>query len=257
MGVFLILFFAAVLLLAIFFRFRAYKDQLYFESKGIPYQGNGSYRMMVNMYKGVGLIEGITMMYNKLKSENKKVVGSKDLGMCTLTILDPALIRSVLVKDFDHFADRRQFKTLKNDVIFAKMLIALRGGQWKALRSKLSPTFTTGKIKRVFPMFNESGKKLVTFVENEMALSSGMEIDLMDGYSKFTMDVIASAVCGIDSQAFNQKEPSLFERMGMKMQLQFGGAQLAKLLVMLMSPRIANLLGFSFFELEVPRPHEI
>ena len=43
------------------------------------------------------------------------------------------------------------------------------GEKWKALRSKMSPTFTTGKIKRMFNLIDESAKRLVEYVKKEAA----------------------------------------------------------------------------------------
>jgi cytochrome P450 len=130
------------------------------------------------------------------------------------------------------------------------MLISIKGDQWKALRSKLSPTFTTGKIKRLFSLFDVSGRKLVKFVEGEMADGNG-EMDLSQAYSKFAMDIIASAVCGIDSQTFDQKEPSLFEKMGTKLQFKLGGLGMFKMFMILVFPRLTDFLGMSFFEMEM------
>lgn len=240
-----------VILLVALFQYFGYKSKTYYESRGIPYNGNGIVRLLINTAKGIGFLEDINIQYRILKSKNIKVAGTDDFGMKTLIIQDPDLLRSVFVKDFDHFANRREFKLSKNDWLFSKMLFSLRGEPWKALRSKLSPTFTTGKIKRLFSVFDASGKKLVKYIEQQVANSPDAEMDINEGYSKFTMDIIASAVCGIDSKAFDQKEPSLFERMGMKLQFQFGGAQIIKLILMFSLPKMSDWLGLSFFEKDV------
>ncbi|XP_035706595.1 cytochrome P450 9e2 isoform X2 [Folsomia candida] len=144
------------------------------------------------------------------------------------------------------------FSAPKNDYLFKKMLFFQKGEQWKALRSKLSPTFTTGKIKRLFSLFDQSGKKLVKYVEQEIGGNGdGGEFDIIEAYSKFTMDIIASSVCGIDSHAFDQKEPSFFEKMGQKMQLSFDGFTLLKIIVISLSTTIGDFFGFSFFARDV------
>jgi len=71
------------------------------------------------------------------------------------------------------------------------MLFAVTGERWKHLRSKLSPTFTTGKIKRMFRLFDQNGKKFIKFLETEIQTSANGEVDLLEAYSKFTMDIIA------------------------------------------------------------------
>lgn len=251
MGIFIILVIAFIVLVLVL-QYLSHKSKSYYESKGITYQGSGTLRLLLNILKGVTVIEDMEFQYRKLKSQNTKLAIAHNFGMTTLVVSDPDILRSIFVKDFDHFGNRSAFKIPKSDVLFGKMLFVLQGEKWKILRSKLSPTFTTGKIKRLFPVFNASGKKLVKYLEAEIAQNpSEGETDLNEGYSKFTMDVIASAVIGIDSEAFDQKEPSLFERMGMKLQLTFGVAVILKLVVMMSLPKVADWLGLSFFEKEV------
>ncbi|XP_021957428.1 cytochrome P450 9e2 [Folsomia candida] len=221
-----------------------------FESKGVPYRGNVTYSFILNAFTGVSFIQNFTRTYNRLKSLNAKVAGGSDFGITKLLILDPDIIKSVLVKDFDHFVDRAgHIPTPKNDYLFAKMLLVLKGDQWKALRSKLSPAFTTGKIKRLFALFDQSGKKLVKFIEDETTTTN--EMDLSTGYSKFAMDVIASAVCSMNSKAFEEKDPSVFEKMGDKLRLRFGAKDMIHMLVIVLAPKLANLLGFSIFDMEM------
>jgi cytochrome P450 len=133
------------------------------------------------------------------------------------------------------------------------MISILKGDQWKGLRSKLSPTFTTGKIKRMFQLMNASGKRFVSYLEKESSLSEGGggEIELGDAYSKLTMDVIAAATCGIDSKAFDSREPSFFEKMGNKLRFQFSGFALLRFVFMATLPKVADFLGMSFFEQDV------
>jgi len=62
-----------------------------------------------------------------------------------------------------------------------------------------------------------------------------------------TMDVIATAACGIDSKAFDNKEPSRFEQMGNKVRFQLSGLEMYRSLFIVIFPKLANLLGMSFF----------
>jgi len=246
MGIFAILL-LVVLFLVLYFIYSAYKDRYYFESRGVPYLGNGTIRLVTNMIQRVNFVEDFNRQYKKMKDKNQKVVGTRDFGQQSIMIADLEMLKSVFVKDFDHFSDRREFGLPVQDVLFKKMLFTQKGERWRALRTKLSPTFTTGKIKRLFDLFDQSGHKFVKFLEQEVEASGG-ELDLSEGYSKFTMDIIASAACGIDSQAFNQKEPSVFEQMGQKLQFKFGGFRILKFIVMTLSPKVAEFFNFSFFE---------
>jgi len=228
------------------------KKRQSFESKGLPYLGNGTIRLILNTARGQSFIDDLNTQYKVMKNKGITVAASNDFGQTTLMVTDTDLLKAIFVKDFDHFSDRRTFATGPNDVMFTKMLFAMTGERWKHLRSKLSPTFTTGKIKRVFRLFDQSGKKFVKFLESEIQNAISGDVELTEAYSKFTMDIIASAACGIDSQAFNQKEPSLFEKMGKGLQFQFGAKQILKVFGLVFLPKIVtSALGLSFFEREV------
>ncbi|GFV81896.1 cytochrome P450 3A31 [Trichonephila clavipes] len=63
-----------------------------------------------------------------------------------LSVGDLKLIREVLVKEFPSFSNRRE--THSGNVVVDSILPTLRGEDWKRVRSIVSPTFTTGKIRR-------------------------------------------------------------------------------------------------------------
>lgn len=69
-------------------------------------------------------------------------------------------MKQILIKDFDHFVDRQPSRH-QNNPYFDKMLVSLHGQEWKNIRSQLTPTFTSGKIKRMFQHFNKSATLLV------------------------------------------------------------------------------------------------
>lgn len=121
MGTFAIIFLSIIFLLALLFLLDK-KTKRDFESKGVYYVGNGTYRFILNSLKGIGFVESFSFLYTRLKSANAKVAGGLDFGQPTLIIIDPELIKSVLVKDFDHFVDRRTFDFPKQDYLFAKMV---------------------------------------------------------------------------------------------------------------------------------------
>jgi len=89
---------------------------------------------------------------------NEKYGGIVEMGQPVLLVKDLDLIKHILVKDFDYFADRRNF--VDTDPLLSKTLFFSSGQLWKDMRVKLSPTFTSGKIRRMFHHFFNSGDKL-------------------------------------------------------------------------------------------------
>ncbi|XP_021952885.1 cytochrome P450 9e2 [Folsomia candida] len=222
--------------------------KLTFRSKNVLYLAKAPFFTVYYLYiKKKARFELGQMNYDQMKAAKVPVAADTDMGSINYTVTDLEILKHIFVKDFDHFVNRRAFKMPDNDILIKKMLVFLKDEEWKGLRSKLSPTFTTGKIKRLFPLFNESAKKLVKYVDQMMMESSHGEIDLGDGYSKFTMDTIASAVCGMNSQAFDQKEPSIFEQVGKSIQITFNMKTLVRFLILFGFPRLAGKLGITIF----------
>ncbi|XP_021957567.1 cytochrome P450 9e2 [Folsomia candida] len=225
------------------------KEVSYFRSKKILHLGNAFVNSFYYMiYKKIGLVEMLQESYDQMREAQAPVAGNFDMGCINYFVTDSDMLKHILVKDFDHFVNRRSIKVPSTDILVTKMLIFQNDEKWKGLRSKLSPTFTTGKIKRLFSLFNDSSKKLVQYVNERMAESTDGEIDLGDGYSKFTMDTIASAVCGMNSQAFDQIEPSIFEMMGKKLQLTFTAKTFFKFFVMILLPKFSQRIGMTMFD---------
>ena len=154
----------AVLAAVFFYLYRsATKEFGYFEAQGIsgpkptPFVGN-----MWGLWRAVLPLHDV-----ELVRKFGKVFGYFDGPQPKLWVTDPELIKSIFVRDFDHFVDRRvkiiffisidflsnrkidwQTLDLKSKVI-RKMLTMMRGQEWKDVRSSITPAFTTGKIKRV------------------------------------------------------------------------------------------------------------
>lgn len=115
-----------------------------------------------------------------------------------LMLRDPALVEAVLVKDFTSFYDRGTGADTDLDSL-ASHLLNLSGIKWKRLRQKLSPTFTSGKLKGMQPLLLDCADQLLRRcsinAENELP------IKCMDMTGKFSTDVIGSCAFGLDIEA--------------------------------------------------------
>lgn len=111
----------------------------------------------------------------------------------TLVLRDPEIIRNVLVKDFQHFVDRGLYSDEKRDPLSAH-LFNLNGDEWKNLRIKLSPTFTSGKLKAMFSTLVDCGTPLQKFIDN--ATSSSQTVEVRELSARYATDVIASVAFG-------------------------------------------------------------
>ena len=118
-----------------------------------------------------------------------------------LIVGDPELIKQIMVKDFSIFTNRRPVKT--THPIMSKFLSSLIGEEWKRVRSIITPTFTSSKMKKLFPTMKNSSNEMLETLEQATRTRTS-EIDLKKLYGAYTMDVIART-------AFATKSNSTFD----------------------------------------------
>lgn len=70
-------------------------------------------------------------------------------------IRDPELIKDIAVKHFENFSDHQSFIDEKIDPIFGKNVLSLKGDRWREMRSTLSPSFTSNKMKFMFELVSK------------------------------------------------------------------------------------------------------
>ncbi|ODM94324.1 Cytochrome P450 9e2 [Orchesella cincta] len=145
-----------------------------------------------------GMSEWDTYAYKALGSE--KFCGISQLGSSVILVKDMDLIKKVFIKDFDYFMDRREFFS-EAEITVKKMLSVLEGEEWKNVRMTISPVFTSGKIRRMMSCFNEIGREWVeNFMEKANNNPDGsVVIKVLDSVNQYTIDVISSAVFGMQS----------------------------------------------------------
>uniref|UniRef100_A0A8C9XQN6 unspecific monooxygenase n=1 Tax=Sander lucioperca TaxID=283035 RepID=A0A8C9XQN6_SANLU len=108
-----------------------------------------------------------------------------------LCITDPAMIKTVLIKEcYSLFTNRRNFRL--NGQLYDAVSIA-EDDQWRRIRSVLSPSFTSGRLKEVqFPpalMKNKADKD--------------EPLELKEFFGPYSMDVVTSTAFSVDIDSLN------------------------------------------------------
>lgn len=162
-----------------------------------------------------------------------------------LVINDPDVIKHILVKDFEHFSNRRKFdrkaSTKERDMVSMEMLSVKNSEEWKGLRSIVTPIFTSGKIKSMFPLVCDKADALVKFSMKQASKNS--YVDMKKNFGRYTLDTIATCAFGIechslvdDNSEFLKQVDSFFGRNPKK---------IIKGLLFMFVPRLFKLLGLS------------
>lgn len=142
--------------------------------------------------KSSSFLPEITKLYKAFEGHN--LGGLCGLGLNSLLVRDPDLIRDIIVKDFDHFHDRG-INVSENGNPLDLHLFMLSGAKWRNLRVKLTPVFTSGKMKMMFGTLVECGKELIAVLQEKAR--KGETLEVKDILARYTTDVIASCAFGI------------------------------------------------------------
>ena len=158
----------------------------------IPYIGN----MRSYYKKGTCLTE---LEYVKKYGD---VVGLYQCHRPVLLVADPEMIKEIFIKEFSNFTNRSiPFEPPKR----AMSGIALAmDTHWKFLRSTLSPTFTSGKVKLMMAKIHKCCGDLVDNIKSQS--NNGEPVDMKEACGGYTMDIISSTSFGIEVNS--QKEPN-------------------------------------------------
>nr|CAD7194525.1 unnamed protein product [Timema douglasi] len=154
--------------------------------------------------------ESYAKIYKKL--EGHQFGGFYSGSTPNLILRDPVIIKQILMKDFNHFIDRNLSFVEKISPL-ACHLFSLTGSRWRKLRVKLTPSFTSGKMRMMLPAIVECSQELVSFL-GESADDNNI-IEIRNIASNFTTDVIGSCGFGLNINS-TKNHDSEFLRMGNK-----------------------------------------
>ncbi|XP_039629836.1 cytochrome P450 3A30-like [Polypterus senegalus] len=121
-----------------------------------------------------------------------------------LGIMDTSMIKTILVKEcYSVFTNRRNFGL--NGPLYDAVSIA-EDDIWKRIRHVLSPTFTSGRLKEIFPIVKHYADNLQ---QNAQKISNTKEPALMkDLFGSYSLDVVGSCSFSVDIDSINNpKDP--------------------------------------------------
>ncbi|XP_073499037.1 cytochrome P450 3A8-like [Phyllobates terribilis] len=128
-----------------------------------------------------------------------KIWGFYDGRQPVLGVMDPAIIKFILVKEcYTIFTNRRNFGL--NGPLESAVSNAV-DDQWKRIRTVLSPTFTSGKLKQMFPIIKQYGDLLVKNIQKKV--DNKDFIDMKDIFGSYSMDVILSTSFSVNVDSLN------------------------------------------------------
>lgn len=92
-----------------------------------------------------------------------------------LLILDPQLIEHIMVKDFSYFTDRERTSDVTSAPL-SRTLVNHNGDEWKVLRTKLTPVFSSGKLKMMIQQITECSNACIEHIAKKAADGKPLEV---------------------------------------------------------------------------------
>ncbi|XP_055917663.1 probable cytochrome P450 6g2 [Eupeodes corollae] len=154
----------------------------------------------------------IASLYNHKNAQDQPIVGIHIFHKPALLLRDLDLIKTIMNKDFNKFSNRYTSCDPHGDPLGHYNLFFLKNPQWKEMRSKITPVFTGGKLKLMFPLVAKIGVDLDDYL-CKMPLDSGNCIkEVKEISALFTTDVIASVAYGLEANCLKNPRSEFREQ---------------------------------------------
>ncbi|XP_063621076.1 probable cytochrome P450 6a13 [Cydia splendana] len=165
-----------------------------------------------NNFKGFCGWQSFTEVANDLYNRypDEKVVGYYRGSTPELYIRDPDIVRNILSNDFAYFYRRGLGRNPELDPLLANLFHA-DGDLWKLMRQRLTPAFTTARLKAMFPLVVRCAERLQG-VAREAAARPGA-CDVRELMARFTTEFIGACGFGVETDSLDNDD-SHFRKIG-------------------------------------------
>lgn len=234
MGSFIVLFVSLVLLGCYYVK----RKLNYWADLGVPFvKPQFPHGNLKGAFITTTIGERLRDFYRELKGQS--VIGGIYFFISPVAIIcDLDLLRNILVKDFQYFQNRGIYYNEKADPLSAHMF-ALEGDKWVNLRTKLSPTFTSGKMKMMHSTFllvaDQFRKHLKPLAEQNA------EVEIKELLASFTTDIIGNVAFGVECNSI--EDPKSAFRLAGRRVFERTKWEMVKNIFIFSFPRIGRMLN--------------
>ncbi|XP_075167814.1 uncharacterized protein LOC142239971 [Haematobia irritans] len=238
------LFLSGIIFLALWIRFWFRKSFSYWTRYNVPAARasifSGSFMDFVKMKTNFGY--HLKDIYDNPKFVNEAAVGVYGLYKPGLLIRDPNLLKAIFIKDFDKFCERSAQCDRHNDPLGDMNLFFARYPYWRTMRMKMSPVFSSGKIKNMYPLLQQVARRL----EEHLHKRGDRFVDEFKSlFGRYSTDTISTTIMGFESNALeNPEEPIYLEAVKLS---KFNFIRAIAFMSALFEPRLAILFKLKTF----------
>lgn len=191
--------------------------------------------------KTISMMDFMRTLYDECKGKDV-IAGFYTMFAPSFIVTDLELVKQITVKDFASFSDRGIYVNEENEPITGH-LFSISGEKWMRLRSKLSPVFTSGKIKMMYNTISDKGENFVAALQ---AASAAGSVDIKEMANRFTIDVVSSCAFGMEANTLKNEHPEFVNVFKKMFQLN-GPAQMKSIFVFLF-PNLSKFFNLRLFD---------
>ncbi|KAL2738804.1 cytochrome P450 6k1-like isoform X1 [Vespula squamosa] len=206
--------FVTILLLSLITIYSYVKYKLsYWNRRGVKYPPIhsifGNFKDTVMFRKPPGIV--LQDIYDSADRDDP-YIGFYIFHKPALMLRDMTLIKQIMIKDFDVFSDRMFGGTNEKDSVGLINLLSINQPRWKYLRSKMTPSLTGQKLKKMVPLMLECRNPMLKYIDDKPANADGWkELELKTLSSRYSTDVISSLAFGIKTNSFDENDVAFWE----------------------------------------------
>ncbi|XP_064415064.1 cytochrome P450 3A30 isoform X3 [Latimeria chalumnae] len=148
--------------------------------------------------------KGVFIFDKECYQKYGKIWGTYDGRQPVLCITDTSMIKTILVKEcYSVFTNRRNIGV---NGLLNEAVSIVEDEQWKRIRNVLSPGFTSGKLKEMFPIMKQYGDTLVMNIQKMS--KADQSIQVKEIFGAYSMDVVTSSSFSVNIDSLNNpKDP--------------------------------------------------
>ncbi|XDV17067.1 hypothetical protein PO909_016512 [Leuciscus waleckii] len=175
-----------------------------------------------------------------------RVWGIYDARQPVLCIMDQSIIKTILIKEcYSLFTNRRNFRL--NGQLYDGVSI-VEDDDWRRIRSLLSPSFTSGRVKEVRSAFQTHSKILVENLGK--SATRGENVDIKEFFGAYSMDVVTSTAFSVDIDSLNNPKDPFVTNIKKMLKFNFHFTISSVALFPFVIP-VLEKINFSFFQTSV------
>ncbi|XP_016383158.1 cytochrome P450 3A30-like [Sinocyclocheilus rhinocerous] len=166
-----------------------------------------------------------------------KVWGIYDGRLPILMVTDLEMIKAIMVKEcYSTFTNRRETNAGLAGP-FADGITVVKDERWKRIRSSLSPYFTSGRLKEIFPIAVTHADR---FIKNMQKRDHEQPVKVKEVVAPYSLDVVTSSSFSVDIDSINNADDPFVTNIKKFFKFSLFSPLI---LILALFPSVANLLG--------------